>query len=362
MSYVNSLSQTLFLQNQIKTQNQQLTVLQQIISNGGRVAQDFSGFKPDVANLDLALRGELARNDAYKDTIATLATRTQAIETTLTSVDSGINYLANTITQLNNQDPTGGAVQQTAKSTLDQVVAQLNAQANGVPLFSGIALNTNSAPSFPIVASDTLAAPTTATAGSLRASIGAAPGFLTVAAAQAAVTNYFATTSNWFVPGAAGVPAAPAQIADDRSIQASVTANPGIPANNPFGLAIRDTLTHTTAIATIKASDFNDFNATTGTSATYTQWLVSEIGQIGNASTEVNHAVAINGIVRHQLGDQQTITDTSTNLLQQNLDKAENDDLATSITRLNNLQNQLQASYQVTAQLRGLSLANFLPG
>src|SRR5690349_9790551 len=101
MSYVNSLSQTLFLQNQIKTQNQQLTVLQQIISNGGRVAQDFSGFKPDVASLDLQLRGGLARNDAYANTIATLTTRTQAIETSLTTTDSEINYLANTITQLN---------------------------------------------------------------------------------------------------------------------------------------------------------------------------------------------------------------------------------------------------------------------
>ena len=66
-------------------------------------------------------------------------------------------------------------------------------------------------------------------------------------------------------------------------------------------------------------------------------------------------------MVRHQLGDQLTINDTSGNLLQQGLDKAEVQDLSTSITNLNNLQTQLQASYQVTAQLRGLSLVNFLP-
>ena len=56
-----------------------------------------------------------------------------------------------------------------------------------------------------------------------------------------------------------------------------------------------------------------------------------------------------------------TINDTSTNLLQQGLDKAEVQDLSQSITNLNNLQTQLQATYQVTAQLKGLSLANFLP-
>ena len=65
--------------------------------------------------------------------------------------------------------------------------------------------------------------------------------------------------------------------------------------------------------------------------------------------------------MRHTLGDQQTVTDTSTNLLQQNLDQAEIQDVAQSVTSLNNLQTQLQATYQVTAQLKGLSLANFLP-
>jgi flagellar hook-associated protein 3 FlgL len=354
MSFINSLSQTLFLQNQIKNQNQQLTTLQQIISNGGRKAQDFSGFTPDVAALDLNLRGGIARNSAYQDTISTLTLRTQSIETSLTSADSAINSLANTITTLNNQDPSGNAVRQTANSTLGQVVAQFNAQANGVPLFSGVALNTANAPSYPIASANTL------TTG-LRGAIGAAPAFATVAAAQNAVTNYFATTSNWFVPGAAGVPAAPAQIADDRSIQASVTANPGVPANNPFGVAIRDTLANTTAVSTLQASDFADFNAATGTSATYTQWLVGQIGQIGTASNQINTAVAVNGIVRGQLGTQQTVTDTSNNLLQQGLDNGENQDLSVSITNLNNLQTQLQASYQVTAQLKGLSLVNFLP-
>src|SRR5579871_3031697 len=124
MSFINSLSQTLFLQNQIKNQNQQLTTLQQIISNGGRKAQDFSGFTPDVAALDLNLRGGIARNSAYQDTISTLTLRTQSIENSLTSADSTINSLANTITTLNNQDQTGNAVRQTADSTLGQVVAQ----------------------------------------------------------------------------------------------------------------------------------------------------------------------------------------------------------------------------------------------
>jgi len=356
MSYINSLSQTLFLQNAIKSQNQNLTVLQQIIASGGQKAQDFSGFTPSVGNLDLQLRGSLARNSAYKDTISTLSTRTAAIETALTSVDSGINYLNNTIVQLNVQDPTGTAVQQTAFSTLEQSVSQLNATSAGIPLFSGIALNTNNAPSYPIQSAANLQA-------GLRATIVGpfAAGAAGIAAANAAVSNYFAQTSNWFVPGAAGVPAAPAQIADDQTIQASVTANPNSPPGNVFGSAIRDSLAESTGVATIKASDFADFNVATGTSATYTQWLVGQNALLNSASTKINNAVALNGIVRHTLGDQQTVTDTSTNLLQQNLDQAEIQDVAQSVTSLNNLQTQLQATYQVTAQLKGLSLANFLP-
>jgi flagellar hook-associated protein 3 FlgL len=357
MSYINSLTQTLFLQNAIKSQNQNLTTLQQIVASGGQKAQDFSGFTPSVGNLDLHLRGHLARNTAYSDTISTLSTRTAAIETALTSVDSGINYLNNTIVQLNVQDPTGVAVQQTSFSTLEQSVSQLNATSAGIPLFSGIALNSANAPSFPIQSATTLQA-------GLRATIpgaGFVAGAAGIAAANAAVKSYFATTSNWFVPGAAGVPAAPAQIADDQTIQASVTANPSVPPGNVFGSAIRDSLAESTGVATIKASDFQDFNAATGTSATYTQWLVGQNALINTASTEINNAVAVNGIVRHTLGTQQTVTDTSTNLLQQNLDSAEIQDVAQSVTSLNNLQTQLQATYQVTAQLKGLSLANFLP-
>src|SRR5262245_27053749 len=139
MSFINSLSQTLFLQNAIKQQNQQLTVLQQIVANGGQKADNFAGFTPDVATLDLELRGGLKRNDAYKDTIGTLSQRTQIIENSLTSVDSEVNFLANTITQLNAQDPSGQAVQQTAKSALEQMISQLNATSNGVPLFAGVA-------------------------------------------------------------------------------------------------------------------------------------------------------------------------------------------------------------------------------
>jgi len=354
MSFVNSLSQTQFLLNAINSQNQQLSVLQQIVSSGGQKAQDFAGFTPDVGKLDLTFNGQLARNSAYSDTLATLATRTANVETALTTSDSAINALNNNIVTLNNQDPTGTAVQESAQSTLEQIVDQFNTSTNGVPLFSGVALNSANAPSYPIASASTLQS-------GLQTSIAALPAFTSVAQAQQAVTNYFATTSNWFVPGAAGVPAAPAQIADDQTIQASVTANPSVPAGNVFGAAVRDTLAQTTGTAVVTASDFSDFNPATGTSSLYQQWLVAQNGTLDNASTEINNAVAVNGIVRGQLGTAQTVNDTSTNLIQQGLDSATVQDVAESVTALNNLQTQLQATYQVTAQLKGLSLVNFLP-
>jgi len=89
MSFVNSLSQTQFLLNAINNQNQQLTVLQQIISNGGQKAQNFSGFTPTVGSLDLRVRGQLDRNNAYKDTISTLSTRTAATSNASASSASG---------------------------------------------------------------------------------------------------------------------------------------------------------------------------------------------------------------------------------------------------------------------------------
>lgn len=358
MSYVNSLSQTLFLQNQIKSQQSQLTVLQQIVANGGRTADNFAGFTPDVGRLSIRLRGELERNDAYKHTISSSALRTSVIETALVQVDSEVNYLANTITQLNGQDNTGQAVRQTAAGALNQIISQLNAQADGVSVFAGVAVNSAGVSSFPI-ASDT-AIKNLLSNANLTTAAAQAPaitypftGATAVADAQTVISRVFATTSSWFVPGAAGVPAAPTQIADDRSLQTSVSANPSTPASNPFGVAIRDTLAAVAAVAVLDQGDFV-------TATDYTNFLVAQIGKLNTASTEINNAVAVNGVVRHQLGSQQTVTDTSSNLLQQGLADAETQDLSTSITNLNNLQTQLQASYQVTAQLRGLSLANFL--
>ncbi|MBV8170127.1 MAG: hypothetical protein JO021_25315 [Alphaproteobacteria bacterium] len=387
MSYINSLSQTLFLQNAIKTQNQNLTTLQQIVASGGQKAQDFSGFTPTVGDFDLKTRGAMSRNSAYKDTISTLSTRTQQIENSLTSVDSGINNLANTITQLNVQDPTGAAVRQTAQDTLNQAVSQLNTTSDGVPLFSGVATNTTNAPSFPIASTTAIEnmvtanlpaavttlnamfaaqvpaiAPVTTTTFTGQTIPSTATGALAQYAgmtdAQAAVAIVFnnpANTSTWFVPGAAGVPAAPAQVADDQSIQASVTANPNIPANgtNPYGTAIKNTLESVVAAAVLTPSNFVN-------QADYNRFLVGQIGQINNASSNINTAVAVNGVVRGELGTAQTANDTSTNLLQQAIDTNEVQDVATSVTNLQNLQTQLQATYQVTAQLKGLSLANFL--
>lgn len=369
MSYINSLSQTLFLQSAIKTQNQQLSILQQIIASGGQKAQDFSGFTPSVGDFDLRTRGAISRNSAYMNTISTLSTRTQGIETALTSVDSEVNNLANTITQLNAQDPTGSAVRQTASDTLNQVISQLNTTSDGVPLFSGVATNTTNAPSFPIAASNTIESLLTPANLSAEAAtlgvnypFGSGAGATPASAAAdadsvvTAIFNNPANTSTWFVPGAAGVPAAPAQVADDQSIQASVTANPNIPANgtNTFGTAIKDTLAAVAAVATLTPANFSN-------QADYDQFLVTQIGQINTASSEINSAVAVNGVVRGELGTAQTTNDTSTNLLQQSVDTNEVQDVATSVTNLQNLQTQLQATYQVTAQLKGLSLANFLP-
>jgi flagellar hook-associated protein 3 FlgL len=357
MSYVNSLSQTLFLQNQIKSQQSHLTTLQQIVANGGRTSDNFAGFTPDVGRLGIRLRGELERNDAYKHTISTAALRTSTIETSLTSVDSEVNYLAQTITQLNAQDPSGAAVRQTAAGALNQIISQLNAQADGVSVFAGIAVNSAGVSSYPI-ASDTALTTLLSTANLTAAAavVGVTypfTGATATADAQATVAQIFSTTSGWFVPGAAGVPGAPSQIADDRSLQTSVSGNPSTPANNAFGVAIRDTLAAVAAVTVLKPADF-------GSTAEYDNFLVGEIGKLNTASTEINHAVAVNGVVRHQLGAQQTVNDTSSNLLQQGLDGAEVQDLAQALTNLNNLQTQLQASYQVTAQLRSLSLANFL--
>jgi flagellar hook-associated protein 3 FlgL len=351
MSYINSLSESLYLVGKIQSQQSQLSTLQNQISSGQK-ATDFSGYSASDGRLSIALRANLDRNNEYSYTIATLSTRTHLIENSLTGVHDALSSIKNTVTALGTattQD-NGQAIRIAATSALQQIISKLNVSVDGISLFSGRAVNASGSQYYPIAAPDTIAANVaTAIAG------GGGP-YATPAAAQAAVDTAFGTAgaalTNWFLPGTSGNPAGAVQISDDRTVSASFSALPTAAGGTNNGII--DTLRAVAGLATLQPSDFA--SGLTG----YQNYCASTIQTLLSADAEINTAVTANGAVRQALADQSTINSAQSTILETSVNTTENVDQAEAISRLNNLQTQLQASYQVTAQLKGLSLAAYL--
>lgn len=351
MSYINSLSESLYLIGRIQSQQNQLSTLQNQISSGNK-ATDFSGYSAADGRLSIALRANLDRNQAYATTIGTLSTSTSLVENSLTGVHDALTSIKDTVTALGTattQD-NGQAIRIAAQSALQQIISKLNISVDGISLFSGRAVNSSGTQYYPIADPDTIGANVTA------AIAGGGGPYATPAAAQAAVDSAFGTAgaalTNWFLPGTSGNPAGAVQISDDRTVTASTSALPTAAGGTSNGII--DTLRAVAAIAYLQPSDFVD--GVTG----YQNFAAASIKTMLSADAEINEAVTANGTVRQALSDQLTINQSQSTVLETSVNNTENVDQAQAISLLNNLQTQLQASYQVTAQLKGLSLASYL--
>ncbi len=447
---VNSLTQTLFLQNLIRTQQQSLSTLQQQIGTG-KTATTYSGLTPAQGGLSISLRAQIDRFTAYTATNATLSTRLSAADAALTSSYTAVSNLRQTLSSIGViTTGTAAAFAANADGTLSELVDQFNTKVNGVPLFAG------QSGSAPIQSASAIEA-------GLRTSINGSIPFANVAAATSAIQTYFGTNGanlgTWSTAsqsnGADQFPAVAQSIADGRTIGASLSAIPPSTATaatavaGGTGYAVNDTITLTpktggqpvvlkvtsvssgavTGVSIVSGGTYvpstanaaaglfapaagTNYQASTsggGTGATFTlttsaasqpssiqqtiqavaavavfkptdfanqsdyQNFINEVvthNQTSSGSTvDTSLGTALNnlsaydgqvGILQKQASDQQTVNQSVLTITQTNLNSDENIDPATAITNLQNLQNQLQATYKVTATLRGLSLVNYI--
>ncbi len=354
MSYINSLSQTQYLMSQIQSQQTQLNTLSDQISSG-QVSTNFSGYSPAAGRLSIALRAQLERNTTYANTIGTLTQTTAVVANSLTDVQDTLSSLKATATKLataTTQD-NGQALQISATSSLQSIISALNVTVDGQSPFSGGAVNTSGQTNYPIASADTIgtlvkAALNTASAG----------GTITLTDAQvnAAIAGVIGASgtalTNWYVPGTTGAPSQPVQIADDRTVAASVSALPV--ASGGSSDAVLQTLQTAAAIAYVTPADFG------GSLQLYQSYIASTIKPALGAVQSLSEVAATNGTVESTLQNQLTANQAQTTIITNSVSSTEEVDQAQAISKLDNLQTQLQASYEVTAQLKGLSLAAYL--
>jgi len=302
--------QTLMLQTVLQLRSQ-ASDLQQQVSTGLK-SPDYSGLGGAGASQVANLQATVAHRQSYLDTITTVQQRVQEQSTVLSSIET----LAQTFSQALPSDAFSASpntIQTQAKGFLQELTGFLNTSDGNRYLFSGSLTNTA-----PVNSADL-----------------PNPGSLGTAVNQPVPAGYYA--GNDTVPKA--------------KVDDSVTISYGVTADNP---AFENLIRVANYLANLPAGSPNPNNP-------------ADIAAINQASTLMTQGIGslqqLQGTLSLQSSQLQQIQQNHQNfinLAQTNIQSLESVDPATAITQLNQVETDLQASYQSISTLQQLSLVNYL--
>ncbi len=305
------------VENSATVRNQLSQVQQQVAS--GRISETYSGLG-NQARTSLDLRPAIAHYGVWQANINAAQGRLDVTQSALSSI-SGIaaDFFARA-NSLDTSDATAvGGVAQQAKAALQQVAGLLNSKSGDLYVFAGTDTSNPPVPntdpavlSSDLLASDTARAPFSST--------------LTGTVTQI-------------------------EVGEGQFVHVGVLANANslVASQAPTtGSYMRDTLKALAALAGLATG--SGAAATASTARGYLDSAISamatETGALGQTASS---------LTQRKAGLSQISTALSTQL-----SSVEEVDVAAAITKASALQTQLQASYQIIAQSKSLSLANFL--
>jgi flagellar hook-associated protein 3 FlgL len=331
-----------------KSQLDQLT--QQ--SSSGYMATTYSGLAPAAANMALSLAPQIAGINNTITTLNTVTGRMDVQQTALSSI-SGIasNFMGQlgTVDSLNPQSM--ATIAASARQALSQVAGLLNTKDGNVYVFAGQdsanppvpdAANITSSGFYTQIGT-TIAGLATNGAAATEAST------LAIASSNAAGTTVFSTglSSGASLPVVAtGGGTAPAGIA--------ANANAFVASSGPdtTGSYMRDILRGLASIAQLTpaqvgSTEFSGFATTTANS-------------LQGAISALNQDAGVLGNTQSSLASRATTLQQSSDALSKQLAGADQVDMAATLSKLSTTQTQLQASYQLIASMKTMSLTQYL--
>ncbi len=313
-------------------------------SASGKVADTYGGLG-NTASVSINLRPQMAQAQAWQQSIS-------LANTTLDITQNVLGQLAGIATSFSSQtlgtamqSATGAnAIAAQAKVALQQVAALLNTQSNGQYAFAG---------------ADSANAPiNTAALNTFSATIGTQVTGLSTgtdpAALVAALVTQAGTAPFTYQPGA--TPAqVQAQTGDGQTVPMAFVAGkdslPGQPGSGT-GSYVRDLIAGLAGLAGL--------NSTTASGSTLQSFGTGISKLLQGAASAITNDEAGFGQVQSELTTQGTaLSDTLTSLTTQ-VTGVEDVDMAATATALSQVQTQLQASYQLIAGLKQLSLTAYL--
>jgi len=349
MTTLSTLGQSDLLRSQFKTLQGGIQQLQTQVATGEKTQR--YGDLGAQATLDISLRNQATLIDNFKNSISNLSIRTNLMDQSLSTIHDTALAVQNQAFATPSFSAQRINIVASAKAAIDQITQSLQTSVDGRNLFGGTMTQSN-----PVTGSATLlptvqAAVTAAIAGgppNVAAAIQAAVSGAGSAGPPVVPPGVMATAASYYTGGPAH---APAQIDQGLTVDYSITASDPAFLTLMQGLYTLASLPQPVGTtATPPDISDSDFDAAATAAAS----------QISQGLTQLQSLTEKNGRNEQFLTDENTAHDATLTVLQGQINNIEQVDLADASTRLAQLKTQLDASYQITANLSTLNLIDFL--
>ncbi len=345
---VGTLAAVLYNTTQISSQIGTLTAQ----ASSGLVSSDYAGLG-NAASKALDLSGQLALNTAYQTNANQAATQAQVAQSALGQIQTIVSGFSGQLLEPATNTQIGLAtLASSAAANLQQIASLLNTKVGDTYIFAGQDSRTPPVPNPATLSTSAFATAIQAAIANLGTAGAAATQSQILAGAAPGATSPFSASLE------ASNVAATAIIGDGLSVQTSVLADQNANATSAgasgttTGSYTRDILASLATVAALGTATASDPNVAALLSLTQTT--------LSHADDALNTDIgALGGRQQTITGTQSELTDTATTLTTQ-LGNLQNVDTAEVATKLATVQNQLQASYKIIANLDQLSLVKFL--
>jgi flagellar hook-associated protein 3 FlgL len=339
MATISALAQSNLIRSQVSSLQQQIDKLQVQITSGQK-ANNY-GDLGALASLDINLRNRAEHADALKSSLAFLKIRTSIIDQSLNAAHDRAQEVRDFVLKNLGSDTGRQSIIDSAKAATATVTQQLNSNVDGRFLYAGKQSDTP-----PMVPDPTVLA---SVKTAIQTALGAVPAPADIPAAiKAAVDGVFATDANFYV-GAAPYP--PSVVDDGQTIDTSIVGNDG---------AVKATLQGLYTIAALDMPVDDPATLPQINRADFDATVLAAAGQLGSGLSGMENLIARNGRNEAAIEDAGTRHEATLTIVQAQINDVESVDLADASVRIAQLRTQLQASFSLTAQLKDLSLVNFL--
>lgn len=327
MEVRSTLSMNTLLSSRMSATQAQIQTLQRQVATGQR-AETYAQLGTQ-AGANIALHNEANTVATFQQNNQVLIGRMSAMDQAMTAMHDPAESVKSDAYALMPSDTQRNALILSAQNAFSTVVNALQTSVGGRALFSGD--GTDVTPIVSTVFSD------------LQSAITALPQPVDTTAVESTIDNFFSTPSNFYQGGSSLQPSA---------VDKNISVDYGILASDP---AFKDLLQGLATIALMPTPDGVNI-----TDAQYTAAIQGAASTLSQGVGQLNQLISSNGSNQALVENTNTQHATTLTMVQEQINTIEQTDLAEAASQLAQLSTQLQATYEMTAQLNQLSLINYL--